>query len=656
MAWELSSWLVVMRAFQIAAALVGATMNGFVTATVYRNGHLGLTKSMLIPELLICMTLVYATLAVFIQHSGQRSKKTGWLITFIMGDIIFCGVDLAIITLLANAGLPSHCGGLTTTKKEDDDHKVYKPRPGFTAPGFTSGYDGEKGELDRFCAFERSYYAIALGLVFTYIATVILTVLRIFEKNYTKNSKCIEVLNSLERADTMESKLSDATSSPVIEAPRTQHSKRSAGPSSEGVVTRTASICSNVTATTSSTATGGNGPYISGAIQSQSSTIPPRRAVSQNTSSIPSRHLSVSTVSSNNTSRPGGANSTFVPVSPIDEGEIDIGAALVADGPQYLQGAHQSHNITQHQQYQSNQQYHQPQRHHQRNLTQGTLPPLAENDILNPEVALLADGPQYRPDQQTQYQHLYDFPQNVPLVPQGGALPMPAKGDYLALASDGAADGVQYPSVRSQQQQQPQQLALHIPPPQGPSPPTTGGGGGGKTDYLSLAADGSNDNSQQQQQQYPLIQRQPSLLQHQHQHHHAFAGQQSALPPLPPLPGAAPFPGSEFIYPNTDSRSTTPTPTNTGNRNPASINPNYAPGCSTTTTTTGLNLELRYDGTTMSGRTANANEPPSPDRYSISMSDVSSVSTALPPYQRYETGCEPANIARHDSRRSRGST
>lgn len=111
------------------------------------------------------MTLVYATLAVFIQHSGQRSKKTGWLVTFVVGDVIFCGIALGIITLLANAGLPSHCGGLTTFKKEDEDHKVYKPRPGYTAPGFTSGYDGQKGELDRFCAFERSYYAIALGLV-----------------------------------------------------------------------------------------------------------------------------------------------------------------------------------------------------------------------------------------------------------------------------------------------------------------------------------------------------------------------------------------------------------------------------------------------------------------------------------------------------------
>ena len=58
MAWELSSWLVVMRAFQIAAALVGATMNGFVTATVYRNGHLGLTKCMLIPELLVSFLLL----------------------------------------------------------------------------------------------------------------------------------------------------------------------------------------------------------------------------------------------------------------------------------------------------------------------------------------------------------------------------------------------------------------------------------------------------------------------------------------------------------------------------------------------------------------------------------------------------------------------
>lgn len=599
-------------------------MNGFVTATVYRNGHLGLTKSMLIPELLICMTLVYATLAVFIQHSGQRSKKTGWLITFIMGDILFCGVDLAIITLLANAGLPSHCGGLATTKKyDDDDHKVYKPRPGFTTPGFTSGYDGQKGELDRFCAFERSYYAIALGLVFTYLATVILTVLRVFERNYTKNSKCIEVLNSLERADTMESKLSDA-SSPVIEAPRPQHPDR-AGPSSEGVITRTASIRSNVTGMTSSTT--GNGPYLSGAIRPPSA-IP----ASQNrNTSVPSRQLSVSTVSSNNTSWPGGAP-PFAPVSPIDEGEIDIGAA---EGPQYRQ-SHGSNNIS-HQQHQSSQ--YQPNRH-QRNLTGGTLPPLAENDILNPEIALLADGPQYRPNQQQnahsqqqqQYQNLYDFPRNVPLVPQGASLPTPVKGDYLALASDGAVDGGQYPGIqRSLSQQQPQPLSVYIPGPQWTTA-SMAGGGSGKSDYLSLAADGSNDTSQQ----YPLVQRQPL------HHQHSLSLAQSPLPPMP---------GTNFIYPEipTDpqSGSVTPTPTNMNmsmNANTAMINPNYAPSAPASS---GLNLELRYDGTTRT------NDPPSPDRCSISMSDVSSVSTALPPYQRYETGHEPPRG--HEQRNSRSS-
>ncbi|KAK3484739.1 hypothetical protein B0T13DRAFT_498691 [Neurospora crassa] len=517
MAWELSSWLVVMRAFQIAAALVGATTNGFVTATVFKNGHLQLTKSMLIPELLICMTLVYATLVVFIQHSGHRSRKTGWLITFVMGDIIFCGVDLAIITLLANAGLPSHCSGLATTK-EDDHHKVYIPPPGFTTPGFASGSDGEKGQLDKFCAFERSYYAIALGL----------------KRNYTENSKCIEVLNSLERADTLESKLSDA-SSQIIEAPR-PHPDQS-GPSSEGVITRTASIRSNVTAMTSSTAAG-NGPYLSGAIQSNA--IPPPRPVNQNMS-VPARQLSVSTVSSNNTSRPGGAISNFAPVSPIDEGEIDIGASL-----QY-----------------------QPQRHHQRNLTQGTLPPpLAENDILSPEAA-------------TKHQNLYDFPRNVPLVPQGVSLPTPVKGDYLALASDGAADGVQYPTI-----QRPH-------------------------------------NSRQ----YPFIQRQP-LYHHHHQHNPSL--QQSALPPFSG-PGAG-GPGTNFIYPdmptNPHSGSTTPT---SSSRN---INPNYAPA-----STGGLNLELRYDGGSSSSSTTSttAHHTPPPitrPRYETGMEPQPSAALARYPNQR----------------------
>ena len=82
-----------------------------------------------------------------------------------MGDIIFCAVDLAIITLLANAGIPSHCGGLTTTKTDSNHNPYTSARPGFTTEGFADENDGQKGELDRFCAFERSYFAIALGLV-----------------------------------------------------------------------------------------------------------------------------------------------------------------------------------------------------------------------------------------------------------------------------------------------------------------------------------------------------------------------------------------------------------------------------------------------------------------------------------------------------------
>lgn len=56
---------------------------------------------------------MYTTLAVLIQHTGGRSKRPGWLAGFIVGDILFTGVDVGLVTVLARAGLPAMCVGLT---------------------------------------------------------------------------------------------------------------------------------------------------------------------------------------------------------------------------------------------------------------------------------------------------------------------------------------------------------------------------------------------------------------------------------------------------------------------------------------------------------------------------------------------------------------
>jgi hypothetical protein len=61
----------------------------------------------------MAIMLVYTVLALLIQHTGGRSKRSGWLTAFIVNDILSIGVAVGLITLLARAGLPSMCVGLT---------------------------------------------------------------------------------------------------------------------------------------------------------------------------------------------------------------------------------------------------------------------------------------------------------------------------------------------------------------------------------------------------------------------------------------------------------------------------------------------------------------------------------------------------------------
>ena len=55
---------------------------------------------------------MYTVVALVVQHTGRRTTKKKWLVAFIVLDVVFCGLSLAIITILAIAGVPGHCGGL----------------------------------------------------------------------------------------------------------------------------------------------------------------------------------------------------------------------------------------------------------------------------------------------------------------------------------------------------------------------------------------------------------------------------------------------------------------------------------------------------------------------------------------------------------------
>lgn len=58
-------------------------------------------------------SLLYSILALALIRTGKRGQKTPWLVAAILGDLVFIGILLAEITILSQAGLPAHCGGLT---------------------------------------------------------------------------------------------------------------------------------------------------------------------------------------------------------------------------------------------------------------------------------------------------------------------------------------------------------------------------------------------------------------------------------------------------------------------------------------------------------------------------------------------------------------
>ena len=114
-------------------------------------------------------------LVVFV---SKRSTKTSWLIAFVVCDVLSCAILLGIIATFARAGLPAQCGGMTrdrqfSPKSVARTFRLYQlvadpnriAAPGYTTIGFSDEGTGHRGELDPFCGFDRSYFAIANTLM-----------------------------------------------------------------------------------------------------------------------------------------------------------------------------------------------------------------------------------------------------------------------------------------------------------------------------------------------------------------------------------------------------------------------------------------------------------------------------------------------------------
>lgn len=179
--------------------------------------------------------------------------------------------------------------------------------------------------------------------------TITVTVLRILEKKYTKNTKVNEVLESLQRAEEINMKVVDTPSprdsSPSLNLPLP--------PSSEGILTRNTSLRSTFTAATSAAASHA-GSYGHDPIPRRPIGHPPAATITRR----PLPPLSPPPSTPVNNPSVAAATAGFVPV-PLDEEDSDAEAALVADGMQHHRPPHHQYQTPPHQHHQ-----HQHHRHH----------------------------------------------------------------------------------------------------------------------------------------------------------------------------------------------------------------------------------------------------------------------------------------------------
>ncbi|KAK8034633.1 hypothetical protein PG993_009628, partial [Apiospora rasikravindrae] len=215
-----SSWLVLVRGLQILGVLASALCNGFLLVYIHVN-KLGLSPAMSALEIMTCSILIYTAIVLLVQHTGKRSlrARASIIVPFVVGDVLFTGLMLGIITVLARTGVPSNCAGLTRSDCkiapihlfppfvlllvtanlkliDKDDDASYDPPKGYSTIRFGDGSSDNKGVMDKYCALERAYYFISVAIIFSYMITVTLSILRICEGMYTRNNVVDERLTT----------------------------------------------------------------------------------------------------------------------------------------------------------------------------------------------------------------------------------------------------------------------------------------------------------------------------------------------------------------------------------------------------------------------------------------------------------------------------
>ncbi|ROW03121.1 hypothetical protein VMCG_05688 [Cytospora schulzeri] len=223
MGWRLSSWLFLVRLFQLLGSFIPGAMNGWLLYYIYTN-NLGLSNTMVILETLVAIIFVYTSLSLLVGHTHHRSKRTAWVVCSICFDVVLCFIDVAIVSLLAFTGVPSNCGGLTIAiSKKGDNLKL--PSHGYTTIQFSNQQDGHHGELDKYCGMEQGFYFVAIAMILSYIITIVLSVLRICNMSLYSKGEVEHLLEERENMIRLELKIQDQESpsqSPTIPRSRSR--------------------------------------------------------------------------------------------------------------------------------------------------------------------------------------------------------------------------------------------------------------------------------------------------------------------------------------------------------------------------------------------------------------------------------------------------
>lgn len=207
----------------------------------------------------------------------------------------------------------------------EDTPPIDPSDPELSTNRFSEEIGPKRGGLDGFCNYERTYFYIANALVFTYIITIVIAMVRIVEQRMSKSSKFNtddEEINLKDLDAVAPSPLESASSitvNPLSQQNLAQHSPPA--PASEGIITRSNSLRSTFTTATSSTRSGPSGtrPTSTSSCGPYRSNTIPRRPVG-------SSHHSPAVPFQGRISQP---SSGFTPL-PSDEDSAE--AALVSDG------------------------------------------------------------------------------------------------------------------------------------------------------------------------------------------------------------------------------------------------------------------------------------------------------------------------------------